>query len=116
MKILHIITSMNPKLGGVCQVLRNLNPYLIENGVHVEIVSLDNEYDDFDIKDDFIIHKIEWILNDASSTSDEISIDTSGTSVEDLQVFRSASSSVPVFIRVDMRIGGELFQMRRFFD
>lgn len=58
MKILHIITSMNPKLGGVCQVLRNLNPYLIENGIHVEIVSLDNEYDDFDVKDDFIIHKI----------------------------------------------------------
>jgi glycosyltransferase involved in cell wall biosynthesis len=58
MKILHVITSMNPKLGGVCQVLRNLNPYLIEKGIHVEIVSLDDEHDDFGIHDDFVIHKI----------------------------------------------------------
>lgn len=58
MKILHVITSMNPKRGGVCQVLRNLNPYLIEKEIHVEIVSLDNEDDDFGIQDDFIIHKI----------------------------------------------------------
>lgn len=60
MKILHVITSMNPKRGGVCQVLRNLNPYLIEKGIHVEIVSLDNEQDDFGIQDDFIIHKIGY--------------------------------------------------------
>ncbi|MEZ0128516.1 glycosyltransferase, partial [Flavobacterium sp. LBUM151] len=58
MKILHVITSMNPKRGGVCQVLRNLNPYLIEKGIDVEIVSLDNNEDDFGIQDDFIIHRI----------------------------------------------------------
>lgn len=60
MKILHIITSMNPKLGGVCQVLRNLNPYLIEKGIHVEIVSLDGDHDDFGVKDDFLIHRIGY--------------------------------------------------------
>lgn len=60
MKILHVITSMNPKLGGVCQVLRNLNPYLIEKGIHVEIVSLDDESDDFGIHDNFVIHKIGY--------------------------------------------------------
>jgi glycosyltransferase involved in cell wall biosynthesis len=49
---------MNPKRGGVCQVLRNLNPYLIEKGIDVEIVSLDNNEDDFGIQDDFIIHRI----------------------------------------------------------
>jgi glycosyltransferase involved in cell wall biosynthesis len=58
MKILHVITSMNPKLGGVCQVVRNLNPYIIENGINVEVVSLDNEHDDFGIEDDFVIHRI----------------------------------------------------------
>ena len=60
MKILHVITSMNPKLGGVCQVLRNLNPYLIEQGINVEIVSLDNEHDDFGIHDNFVIHKLGY--------------------------------------------------------
>ena len=60
MKILHVITSMNPKLGGVCQVLRNLNPYLIEKGIHVEIVSLDDEHDDFGIHDNFVTHKIGY--------------------------------------------------------
>lgn len=58
MKILHVITSMNPKLGGVCQVLRNLNPYFIQERMHVEIVSLDNKNDDFGIVDDLRIHKI----------------------------------------------------------
>ncbi|MDR7210670.1 glycosyltransferase [Flavobacterium piscis] len=57
MKILHVITSMNPKLGGVCQVLRNLNPHLVEKGINVEIVCLDEKDDDFGIKDDFVIHK-----------------------------------------------------------
>jgi len=60
MKILHVITSMNPKLGGVCQVVRNLNPYLIEQGINVEIVSLDNEHDDFGIHDNFVIHKVGY--------------------------------------------------------
>ena len=58
MKILHVLTSMDPKQGGVCQVLRNLNPYLIEKGINVEIVCLDNENEDFSIHDDFTVHKI----------------------------------------------------------
>ncbi|WP_456313305.1 glycosyltransferase [Pseudomonas shirazensis] len=60
MKILHVITSMNPKRGGVCQVLRNLNPYLIKKGIDVEIVSLDNEHDDFGIHDNCVTHKIGY--------------------------------------------------------
>jgi glycosyltransferase involved in cell wall biosynthesis len=58
MNILHVITSMNPKLGGVCQVLRNLNPYFIDKGINVEIVSLDNKDDDFGIQDDFTVHRL----------------------------------------------------------
>jgi len=43
MRILHVISSMDPKKGGPSQGLRNLIPYLEFYGAQVEIVCLDNE-------------------------------------------------------------------------
>jgi glycosyltransferase involved in cell wall biosynthesis len=43
MRLLHVISSMDPKKGGPSQGLRNLNPFLEGHGMHVEIVCLDDE-------------------------------------------------------------------------
>jgi glycosyltransferase involved in cell wall biosynthesis len=41
MKLLHIIASMDPKLGGVCQAVRTIIAGLTEQGVQSEVASLD---------------------------------------------------------------------------
>ena len=41
MKLLHVIASMDPKLGGVCQAVRTLIGGLAAQGVHNEVASLD---------------------------------------------------------------------------
>ena len=58
MKILRVITSMNPKSGGPCQGIRNINPHLAALGVDVEVVCTNNKEEEFQTEDDFIIHKI----------------------------------------------------------
>lgn len=58
MKILHIVSSMHPKAGGVSQGIRNLNPYIISGEVQVEVVCMDDENEDYQLKDGFVVHKI----------------------------------------------------------
>lgn len=58
MKILRIITSMNPKSGGPCQGIRNVNPYIKQLGIEIEVVCMDNTNEEYDTNDDFVIHKI----------------------------------------------------------
>jgi len=41
MKILHVVSGMDPKLGGVCQAVRTLITGLAVLQVHSEVVSLD---------------------------------------------------------------------------
>lgn len=47
MNVLHIISSMDPRLGGVCQALKTLAGRLVEKGVYCEIASLDDPYQPF---------------------------------------------------------------------
>lgn len=58
MKILHIVSSMHPNAGGVSQGIRNLNPYIISGEVQVEVVCMDDENEEYHLKDEFIVHKI----------------------------------------------------------
>lgn len=58
MKILRVISSMDPKTGGPSQGLRNINPILINSGAIVEILSLDNPTSVFINSDQVIIHKM----------------------------------------------------------
>ncbi|WP_281298247.1 glycosyltransferase [Flavobacterium limnophilum] len=58
MKILHVISSMDPKAGGVSQGIRNLNPYIVKGDVQVEVISIDDKNEDYQLKDEFVIHKI----------------------------------------------------------
>ena len=48
MKILHVITTMNPSSGGPCQGIRNSDSELRKKkGIQREVVSLDNPSDSF---------------------------------------------------------------------
>lgn len=58
MKILRVITSMNPIAGGPCQGIRNSIPALKDLGVANEVVCLDAPDADYLGKDDFIIHTL----------------------------------------------------------
>jgi glycosyltransferase involved in cell wall biosynthesis len=58
MKILRVITSMNPKSGGPCQGIRNVNPYIKQLGIEVEVICMDAITDEYDTNDDFVIHKL----------------------------------------------------------
>lgn len=58
MNILHSISSMSPKAGGVCQALRNLIPNLIQLGCQNEVVCFDSPGDEYGVQDDFLVHKI----------------------------------------------------------
>lgn len=48
MKLLHVITTMNPKSGGPSQGLRNINPFLKLAGLHVEVLCLDHPESNYD--------------------------------------------------------------------
>lgn len=48
MKLLHVITTMNPKAGGPSQGLRNINPLLKLAGLDVEVLCLDHPDTNFD--------------------------------------------------------------------
>lgn len=58
MKILRVITSMNPIAGGPCQGIRNSIPALKDLGVANEVVCLDAPDADYLGKDDFAIHAL----------------------------------------------------------
>jgi glycosyltransferase involved in cell wall biosynthesis len=49
---------MNPKRGGPCQGIRNINPHIIALELEVEVVCTNNKDEEFHSKDDFLIHKI----------------------------------------------------------
>lgn len=57
-KILHVVSSMNPVLGGVCKAVRIIATSLIQNGVINEVVSLDNPDDDFVFNESFKLHAL----------------------------------------------------------
>lgn len=58
MKILRIIPSMNPEEGGPCRGIRNSIPEMQKLGLENEVVCLDAIDSDYDIKDNFRIHKL----------------------------------------------------------
>lgn len=49
---------MNPKSGGPCQGIRNVNPYIKQLGITVEVICMDDISEEYASNDDFIIHKI----------------------------------------------------------
>lgn len=58
MKILRVISSMDPATGGPCQGIRNAVPALAKLGVINEVVCLDDPNAAFLKKDPFIIHAV----------------------------------------------------------
>jgi len=80
MKILRVITSMNPENGGPCQGIRNSIPALQQIGIYNEVLSFDSPDASFLGKDSFVINAIgpakgpyaycpalhEWLLNNFS--------------------------------------------------
>ena len=58
MKILRVISSMDPMSGGPCQGIRNIVPHLLQLGVENEVVCLDNPTNDYGILDTFRIYKL----------------------------------------------------------
>ncbi|RYZ41032.1 MAG: glycosyl transferase family 1, partial [Sphingobacteriales bacterium] len=57
MKVLHIIPSLDPKSGGVCQAVRSMIQY-VNDGVRHEVVSLDDPTEEFITDSDFTIHAL----------------------------------------------------------
>lgn len=58
MRLLHVIASMDPKAGGVCQAVRNMVVGLSRTGVQNQVVSLDAPDEVFLLSDPFTIHAI----------------------------------------------------------
>jgi glycosyltransferase involved in cell wall biosynthesis len=58
MKLLHVITTLDPKTGGPSQGLKYSIPILITNNVSVDVVSLDDPNCDFIENSKIIVHKI----------------------------------------------------------
>ncbi len=81
MRILRVISSMDPVSGGPCQGIRNSVPALNKIGVYNEVVCLDSPDADFVGKDSFTIHVLgkgsgpwsynaklkPWLLDNLSS-------------------------------------------------
>ena len=58
MKILRVITSMQPSKGGPAQGIRNSIPYLQKAGVINDVVCMDNEDCNYGTNDEFTIYKV----------------------------------------------------------
>ena len=58
MRILRVISSMNPSAGGPCQGIRNSIPAMAELGCETEVVSCDDPNADWLGQDPFIIHAL----------------------------------------------------------
>lgn len=53
MRILHVIPSMDPKSGGLCQAVRNIIKYTTSDKIVHEVFCLDDPNIDYCVKDDF---------------------------------------------------------------
>jgi glycosyltransferase involved in cell wall biosynthesis len=58
MKILHVITSMDPKNGGPSQGLRNLSNFNLKLGLDVEVVCMDDVNQDYGLNEKVFINKL----------------------------------------------------------
>jgi glycosyltransferase involved in cell wall biosynthesis len=58
MKILRVISSMNPSAGGPCQGIRNAVPFQKKLGVLNEVVCFDETSTLYPVEDDFVIYKL----------------------------------------------------------
>jgi glycosyltransferase involved in cell wall biosynthesis len=58
MKLLHVIGSMNPEMGGPCQTIRNFAPRFVEQGNTLEVVCLDDSNSDYMGGDAFRIYAL----------------------------------------------------------
>jgi glycosyltransferase involved in cell wall biosynthesis len=58
MKILHVITSMDPKTGGPSQGLRNLCSFNMKLGLYVEVVCMDDVNQDYGTDEKVFINKL----------------------------------------------------------
>ncbi|GAA4816983.1 glycosyltransferase [Litoribaculum gwangyangense] len=57
-KILHVVSSMDPVLGGVCKAVRIIATSLIQQGIVNEVVCLDHPNDDFVTKETFKLYAL----------------------------------------------------------
>ncbi|GAA4976432.1 glycosyltransferase [Algibacter aquimarinus] len=57
-KVLHVVNSMDPVLGGVCKAVRIIATSLIQQGVENEVVSLDDSTADFVLNETFKLHAL----------------------------------------------------------
>jgi glycosyltransferase involved in cell wall biosynthesis len=58
MKVLHVVTSMDPKGGGVSQAIRSIIASISTFGIHNEIVCLDRHNAPYLLNSDIIIHAL----------------------------------------------------------
>lgn len=58
MKILQVITSMDPRTGGPCQGVRNLAPHMREQGRTLEVVCLDDPRSEYLARENIPIHAL----------------------------------------------------------
>ena len=58
MKILHVITTMDPQTGGTCQVIRNQASWFLKQGHAFEVVCLNDPGSDFLSGGNFPIHAL----------------------------------------------------------
>lgn len=58
MNVLHIVPSMNPDHGGVCQGIRNSIPEMKKNGIHCEVLSFDESNAPYLKLDKFKVHAL----------------------------------------------------------
>jgi glycosyltransferase involved in cell wall biosynthesis len=58
MRILRVISSMNPTIGGPCQGIRNIIPMLVNQGIINDVVCLDNPDSSYLGKDSFTIFSL----------------------------------------------------------
>ncbi len=58
MKLLRVISSMNPKKGGPSQGIRNLNPHLLNKKIEVDIVCMDDPKLNYLNTEDLTIHNV----------------------------------------------------------
>lgn len=70
MKVLHVISSMNPVQGGTCQGIRNSIPEMQKMGIENEVVCFDATDAEYLGKDSFVIHTLgkannPWGYNEA---------------------------------------------------
>ena len=58
MKILRVVPTMDPKMGGVCQAIRSSIPALQQRGVDSEVVSFDDPNEEYIKEDEFVTHAL----------------------------------------------------------